>query len=42
MAHNYRFCSSKLISLALVPAGKRIDWALLGPLDVPVVAGHRC
>jgi hypothetical protein len=40
-ASGYLYLAPGTYSVALVPTGKGIDEALLGPLDVPVVAGHR-
>jgi Fasciclin domain/Domain of unknown function (DUF4397) len=37
----YLYLTPGTYSVALVPTGKGLAQALLGPLDVPVVAGHR-
>jgi uncharacterized surface protein with fasciclin (FAS1) repeats len=37
----YLYLAPGTYSIAVVPTGMGIDKALLGPLDVPVVAGHR-
>src|SRR6266496_4757615 len=37
----YLYLTPGTYSVALVPTGKGLDQALLGPLDVPLAAGHR-
>ena len=37
----YQYLAPRSYSVAIVPTGEGIDKALLGPLDVSVVAGHR-
>jgi fasciclin domain-containing protein/uncharacterized protein DUF4397 len=37
----YVYLTPGTYSVALVPTGKGLDQALLGPLDVPLAAGHR-
>jgi Fasciclin domain/Domain of unknown function (DUF4397) len=37
----YQYLAPGTYSIAIVPTGEGIDKALLGPLDVPIVAGHR-
>jgi hypothetical protein len=40
-ASGYLYLTPGTYSVAVVPTGKGIDQALIGPLDVPVAAGHR-
>ena len=40
-ASGYLYLVPGTYSIAIVPTGMGIDKALFGPLDVPVVAGHR-
>ena len=37
----YQYLTPATYSVAIVPTGQGVDKALLGPLDVPIVAGHR-
>jgi uncharacterized surface protein with fasciclin (FAS1) repeats len=37
----YQYLMPGAYSVAIVPTGQGLDKALLGPLDVPIVAGHR-
>src|SRR5689334_19936584 len=37
----YLYLAPGTYSVALVPTGETLDHAFLGPLNVPVVAGHR-
>lgn len=37
----YQYLAPGTYSVAIVPTGEGIDKAVLGPLDVPIVAGHR-
>jgi WD40 repeat protein/uncharacterized surface protein with fasciclin (FAS1) repeats len=37
----YQYLTPGTYSVAIVPTGQGIDKALLGPLDVPIAAGHR-
>jgi hypothetical protein len=39
--NGYVFLSPGTYSVAVVPTGKSLGQAILGPLDVPLVAGHR-
>jgi uncharacterized surface protein with fasciclin (FAS1) repeats len=39
--NGYLFLAPATYSVAVVPTGKSLDQALLGPLDVTVTAGHR-
>jgi Fasciclin domain/Domain of unknown function (DUF4397) len=39
--NGYLYLPPGTYSVAVVPTGKGIDQALLGPLDVPLAAGHR-
>jgi Fasciclin domain/Domain of unknown function (DUF4397) len=41
IASGYLYLTPGTYSVALVPTGKGLAQALLGPLDVPVAAGHR-
>jgi hypothetical protein len=40
-ASGYEYLEPGTYSLAVVPTGQDMSKALLGPLDVPVAAGHR-
>jgi hypothetical protein len=40
-ASGYLYLARGTYNIAVVPTSMGIDEALLGPLDVPVVAGHR-
>jgi hypothetical protein len=40
-ASGYLYLTPGTYSVALVPTGKNLAQAILGPLDVPVAAGHR-
>ena len=39
--NGYLFLAPGLYKVAIVPTGRGIEQALIGPLDVPMVAGHR-
>ena len=40
-ASGYEYLAPGTYSLAVVPSGQTLSRPFLGPLDVPVVAGHR-